>query len=519
MGQNDLFFLKSHFENWLGSRGLGLTEVDPFVYYCIEQFMKPFDPNDEEIEYGITDGPNDGGLDAAYLLFNRDLVRDDTDIQPDSVMTVHLVMFQIKNKEEGFKPTEVDKFLLLTDDLLDVTRPVNKEMAVKYRPDVLDFMKTFKEKYGRLAGYFPQKILIEYFYVTRADETKPNAHAVNSAERVKRKAKEHLSRAECNFHFVNAQFLLNQISARPPAGRELPWSENPIQTQDGYTGLVKLSDFYNFILDEQGELSRRIFESNVRGFQQYTPVNREIKKTLESVSDVEFWLLNNGITILATETRSAGLRRLSLKDPQIVNGLQTSRAIYDYFSQKRPRNDTRNILVRVIETTDPAIYDAVVRATNNQNKMPPAALRATNHIHRQIEEVFRQHGLYYDRRKGLHKDEGKPASKIVSINALLQAVVAMRLQRPDDARARPGDYIEKDEKYDSVFASDLYPLLMYLKCHQLMKKVEKFLSGKQLARGERIDIRFYVASEVACEATNSIEPSGDALSKLIRVMS
>jgi hypothetical protein len=56
-----------------------------------------------------------------------------------------------------------------------------------------------------------------------------------------------------------------------------------MQTEEGYVGLVKLRDYYSFLEDEPGVLAERIFESNVRGFQQHTPVNTQIRHSLETL--------------------------------------------------------------------------------------------------------------------------------------------------------------------------------------------------------------------------------------------
>jgi len=121
-------------------------------------------------------------------------------------------------------------------------------------------------------------------------------------------------------------------------------------------------------------------------------------ESLYNRDGVNFWLLNNGITILTSRTESAGLRRLEIEDAQVVNGVQTSREIYDYFQEGDRSGDDRTALVRIIETQDSTIRDK--KATNNQNKMPAASLRATDEIHGQIEELFKQSGFYYDRKEG-----------------------------------------------------------------------------------------------------------------------
>src|SRR5690606_5720023 len=142
---------------------------------------------------------------------------------------------------------------------------------------------------------------------------------------------------------------------------------------------------------------------------------------------------------------------LTVDDPQIVNGLQTSRVIFD--TLKKGTEDNRTVLIRIIETTDQKTQDRIIKATNSQNRMQPASLRMTDQIHRDIEQIFHSDGLFYDRRKGFYKDQGKPIKKIISANAVAQAVISIILQRPDDARARPGDYFKDEAKYQSIFGS------------------------------------------------------------------
>jgi hypothetical protein len=61
--------------------------------------------------------------------------------------------------------------------------------------------------------------------------------------------------------------------------------------------------------------------------------------------------------------------------------------------------DNRNVLVRVIVTKDTEIADRVIRATNSQIYIPPSQLKATEKIHRDIEDFMKKYDLYYDRRK------------------------------------------------------------------------------------------------------------------------
>lgn len=294
-------------------------------------------------------------------------------------------------------------------------------------------------------------------------------------------------------------------------------------TVEGYVGLTKLKCFCEFIQDEPGILAERIFESNVRGYQADTTVNRKIQETLKDANaNVNFWLLNNGVTIISPLAAPAGHLRLSIDDPQIVNGLQTSREIFSYFTGKDyvgPENDERTLLVRVIQTADPVIQDMVIRATNSQNRMLPASLRMTDQIHRNIEEMFKKVDLFYDRRKGFWRDQAKPIGKIISVNAVVQAVVSILLQRPDDARGRPGDYFKDDNSYKSVFDNDKITIDAYLSCVQITRRVEKFFDDRNIDGGEERNLKFYVAAFLAREITGMTMPVAAKLPAYDRIAS
>lgn len=499
MGANDVLALKANFATWQADRMPGLTGVDPFEYYCVDQFLKQFAVSDDELRLGLVGGGNDGGADAAYFFVNRRLVQEDTDLDPKTACKVNILVLQVK-QHRGFSPNEINKLVFFSDDLLDLSRQPS-DYRTTYNAKVLEVMRVFKNKYQQIAGAFPD-VFIDYYYITQADEA-PNADAEGAANRVTEKANEHLSNANCAFHFINAQKLWTQVQLRTPKSKALHWQDSPLETPEGFVGLVKLDDYWKFLQDEHGDLHERIFESNVRGFQQNTPVNVSIRNTLDKPGNADFSLLNNGITILAGKASKVGYKKLEIDDPQIVNGLQTSRQIDAYYRAgsgvPRPEDDTRRIMVRVIQSSDEAVRDDVIRATNSQNKMPAEALRATDRIHGQIETLFRQYELYYDRRKGQYKDEGKPIGNIVSVIELVQATVAIILRRPDDARARPRDYIKEDERYAQMFGEDKFDLTLYLKCVLLYRRVESFVASDvvNLDIGHQRNLKFYLAMYVA----------------------
>src|SRR5690606_15589309 len=113
--------------------------------------------------------------------------------------------------------------------------------------------------------------------------------------------------------------------------------------------------------------------------------------------------------------------------------------------------EKRDILIRVIVPENEETRDRIIRATNSQTSIPKASLRATDHVHRQIELFLLDKGLYYDRRKNYYRNEGKKPHDIVSIPFLAQCLMSVLMQKPDFARARPSTLLNEDDSYQKVF--------------------------------------------------------------------
>src|SRR5690606_27670120 len=74
-----------------------LSDGDAFEYFCAETVLKPFALTFDEIDKGIVDGQNDGGIDSVYFFVNRSIVAIDTDMDMfKSPVTVDLYIIQSK---------------------------------------------------------------------------------------------------------------------------------------------------------------------------------------------------------------------------------------------------------------------------------------------------------------------------------------------------------------------------------------------------------------------------------------
>ncbi len=510
MSSNEALALEANFKGWQEKRfPTPPKDLNVFEYYCVDQFLRPFDLSDSQLKTGLIGGAKDGGVDALYMFVDGELVDAESELDPKNPNRVKLLIMQMK-EGEGFSPAAVDKLYFFADDLLELTR---KKAAYhqQYREELITAMRLFKDKLGIIVGQNPP-LSVDFYYITKKD-VEPNTDCGTSTKKVLGVVGKHFPDAKAEFHFVNASALWKQVQTRPPKTKSLKWAAQSLSTPEGQIGLVRLADYYQFIIESNGQLAERFFDSNVRGYWKTTTVNKRIASTLMAQNPPEFWLLNNGITILTEHIGAAGHLEVEVTDPQIVNGLQTSREIYNHFSVATPNpSDNRRLLVRLITTTDIPIRDSVIRSTNSQNEMPEEALRATDPIHRQIETLFHRYGLYYDRRQGYYRDQGKPVAQIVSVVELVQAMLSVVLRRPDEARGRPRDYVKKDIPYSSIFGKDQQDLNIYLKSIQIVRAVADFLDTLGLDTVHRRNLPYWLCMYATCaKIGNAYAPPGEIL--------
>ena len=470
----------------------GLTIPEYFEIYAASEILKNQDLSYDDIDYGIVGNGGDGGIDSLYTFVNGELLKEDTSINVSQKKnTIDLYVIQSKTSP-SFQEDAITKFRESAEDLFNLSNNTDDHSA-RYNKDLREKTGLFRKAYSQLARTFP-KLSIKYFYVTQGTEVHKNVEG--KVEKLRQCIFGLFSGCDFNFEFIGAARLLELTRDIPSSSRILEVSESPISTVGGsYICLVNLKSYFNFISDA-GALARSLFESNVRDYQGSVIVNTGIRQTLQNSDSEDFWYLNNGVTIITPKAILAG-KQLTIEDPQIVNGLQTSHEIYQHFSEQESEHlENRAVLVRIICERDEAARDRIIRATNSQTAIPPASLRSSDEIHRNIEDFLKANGFYYDRKKNYYKNKGMPISQIVSIPYMAQAMMAMILLKPDQARARPSTLLNSDVEYRRIFSLDM-PIDVYLKAIQIMRAVERYLKDEEIERKTIANVKFHVAMAYA----------------------
>jgi len=489
------------------------TENAFFEFFAASQVLKNYNLSGEEVENGIVGDGNDGGCDGLYVFLNGELLTADQidNLSAPKGSVLNLTVIQAK-ETNSFSEEAIMKWKTISENLLDMRKVVDS-FSSRYNEAVRDGFTLFRDALTKLIRS-QIKTCVHYYYVSLAAEVHPNVR--HQAEELKEIVKTLYPSSSVEVYFVGADELMNLYSRDADTQINLTLVDNPISLGSNveYVALVDLPSYYHFITDDAGSLRRNLFESNVRDYQGQNIVNSGIADTLKNSRGEDFWWLNNGVTILAEKITQITTKELSLINPQIVNGLQTSTEIYNYFSENSANleSEKRNVLVRVVVPESEEVRDNIIFATNNQTTIPKSSLRVTDTIHLQIEMYLKSRGLFYDRRKNYYKNQKKKTSDIVGVSFLAQCLISIILHKPDFARARPSTLLTDDTTYANLY-DERYNLKAYYNAARIGKLVRHNLAVSQnMTQAEKSDILFYLLYAVVAKALGKKDISFDDLS-------
>ena len=477
--------------------------------FCAEQILKSFQLSYDELQAGIVDGEHDGGIDLAYAFVNGELVCEDFDasaFQKQKAIQVELHLIQSKTSG-SFKEAPINCLISATRHLLDLK--TNYSELTQYNESVKAVLKRFLKKYSDLVPKLPA-LKIRYYYASRNAAATIHSNLKRKRDELVRVAKGLFPEADVVMEFLGARHLYELARTRPETIYQLKVKEN-LSATDAHVVLTPLSAYVGFIKDSEGQIRQDLFEFNVRDFQGNTEVNQDIATTLQKEKIVDFWWMNNGVTILASEVRLNG-HVITMENPKIVNGLQTSKQIAEHSGHNL--DNSHSIMIKIISSEDSETRDKIIKATNSQNKVHHASLRATERVQRDIEDALKNVDLYYDRRKNYYKNKGKPCDRIIGIPLMAQAIMSIIRAKPDYARARPSSLIKTNERYSEIF-SDRFPLALYVNAALLFRRTRAALRTRsEMTPSDRTNLRFYVLYWLVASATRSVKPKPEQVANL-----
>ena len=219
----------------------------------------------------------DGGCDSIYLFLNNLLITPDVvehiSAPKDSIL--EMIIIQSK-KTTSFGEDAVMKWKTISGNLLDLSKTTTDFMT-RYNADVLEAFTTFRDTYTRLITS-RVKLKFKFYYATLASELHPNV--IQQAEELKDTIKGLFPNAVVEVIFVDSDALFDMYNAVIENRVNLKFADIPISpNQKNYIALVDLKSYFNFIVNDEGDVRKSFFDSNVRDYQGKNNVNSSISET------------------------------------------------------------------------------------------------------------------------------------------------------------------------------------------------------------------------------------------------
>lgn len=433
-----------------------------------------FGISSEEITESITDGPNDRGIDAIYINYEK--------------VTVHIFQFKYTTKfdhsKNNYPSSEIDKLLSFVADLLSkevlMQNNCNSLLWAKVQ-DIWDILETEIPHFEiHLCGNMSELVSTQFDRINnsllpyRNFQVKQYSLQTIVSLILEKKRKS----INGEVHFIDKQFFER--------------GEGNIR---GLIAALPATELINLIINPENpnEVLTEVFNDNIRIYlgSKKNAINQKILKSALNQSS-EFWYLNNGITITCNSFNyPAGTRSplVKLEDFQIVNGGQTSNALFEAYKNDKDKLNDVLVLVRIYETKNREISLQIAESTNSQTPIKSRDLHSNDEIQLKLADEFESMGFYYERKTNQYKEKEK-RNRIDALTAG-QTYLAYYLDFPEVAKKDRGRVF--GDLYDLIFNSEICAkkLLVPLEIFAPIDNQKRIILNA-LRRGEAIDSRSFV---------------------------
>lgn len=479
MAKNDTVLIDCIIDDRLESQGAlknATTIGKTFELFAVQQILKKYALSDDDIESCSTDDKADSGFDYIFLFVNDCLVKDARSYDfPNKNAEMEIYVITSKHKD-SFIADPLESISSGADAFFDLTKSRNSISTDFLNEKVLDARDDLIIAYKKtaLCNY---KFSINFVYASRGDTGDDFDVTKATANAIVNKVKEKFSNTAVSFKFFGSEELIRAYRDNSIENKELSF-EDSFSSEESYVMLVKLSNYYDFIKLEDGSMNRQLFNANVRDYMGLNRVNEDILSSLENEKNVDFWYMNNGITIIASDATIVS-KTIFLTNPQIVNGLQTSESICSFFKNQGTDSD-RKVLIKVIITRDDEMNKKIIKATNNQTPVQLVSLFATDKYQKDIEDYLQRYDMFYDRKSNYYRNKGVDPSKIISVSYLATGYFSLIKKNPRLAARLKQKTIKtfNNDIFDSNNNLAIWPVIV-----KIQRKVDSFLSSKKKSGG------------------------------------
>lgn len=437
-----------------------LKDPEAFELFVNQSILSAHQPEAFNADSDLLDkvsigGGHDAGIDGIVISLNGLLVSSikeiDEIVKHSKSINVEFIFIQSKHKNH-FDKGELLKFLTGVRDFLSDTRRFKHNEGLNFWKDLKNYLLDDKKMMN-----WEKNPSARIYYVVLG-KWKNERELTGCSEQFEQDLKALRTYDEIYTHYIDSEGLKkicdnnkNTFSVSLQTNQLLPLTEVQ-DVSNSCMALCYARDFVSVLQTDEGLIRKQIFNDNVRDFQGENSVNSEIEQTIIN-NPTRFILMNNGITIVCDEYKQQNTR-LTLKNPQVVNGCQTSYVIFNAFNKSI---DISNVplTIKIISTESDEISNAIVRGTNRQNIVYEEAFESTKKFHKDLEQFFlAMHlefpKLYYERRsKQYMNDPTIKQTQKINLRVLTKYYVGMFLNKPHDSSLHESVLLKR-------YANDIY---------------------------------------------------------------
>ncbi len=265
---------------------------------------------------------------------------------------------------------------------------------------------------------------------------------------------------------------------------ETTWEETGIHS---VVCTVNVNDILKWF--QTSDEINRFLQKNIREFLgEASKINKAIGKSyLESPT--WFWYKHNGIIIFVDNLFIDKTNmELVLRNPQVVNGGQTLKALFSVYDKNNRSDNSAKVLLRIyrLPYEDTETYNRsieVISALNSQNKINPSDLRSTDPRQVRLEHLFERVGTGYKYIRKRAK-EAKSGRYSITMRKLALIYYVCKKNAPHEGvRGTVEELFEEENKYNEIFderainkeLSGNHIVINYVTCwtiDQLLQKVK-----------------------------------------------
>lgn len=357
----------------------------------------------EQRERFVTDGGNDGGIDGYYI--------------DRATKIIYLFQSKFRTNESNFHDKEISvKEILAMDIDRILSGEKQDENGVDYRGKIYQLQRDISE-IDDIPRYSYKVIIFANLKGISDTELK----RITGGYKV-----EVIDYQKCYSDFVfpiisgtyfSKSDLMIQIDLSNKLASKISYT---VETSIGECDITVLFVPTFEVGKFMSKYKNSILKFNPRSYLGFKSqdVNRQIADSIINQSTNEFALFNNGITLLSEETyineqvANKGVAKLIVKNPQIINGGQTSFTLSRLYEDNEDKSifDKKEVLLKVI-TVPPEVVgkelliERISNATNHQTPVGPSD-RLSN-MEEQVylqQRLFNEFGVLYERKRGEYSD-------------------------------------------------------------------------------------------------------------------